>query len=209
MMRDCPDASMRDLLPDFVHETLPAGEDARVAAHLAACEDCAAEVALIRSVRAAGIAAAPAMDVPRIVASLPGAGTAASGGGSGPGLWRIAAAIALVALGSLSVVALRGVLDRGADGVRVPAPRVAVTGRPGPDAGPSAKQVQVTSRGREVAAAPRVEGLSFGGGLSDLTDDQLRILLREIEALQAALSTEPEAHATPIVPLREGGNNAQ
>lgn len=217
MRRDCPDGEMRDLLPDLVHETLSAGEYERVAAHVATCADCAAEVELIRSARLAF--PAPAVDVSQVVAALPGSpvGAGASwggdlgawwGGGLGGRVLRVAAAIALVAIGGLSVVALWGLFDRGAGGAKTPVAAVAPRGAPGPDATPAARQVPVTPGGVAVASLSRSYELSFGGGLSDLTDDQLKTLLRQLDALEAALSTEPEVHATPIVPLREGGSNA-
>src|SRR5450759_5088733 len=99
MMRDCPDGAIRDLLPDFVHETLPAAERARVERHVAACADCTAEVELIRSARAAFVAIAPAVDVARIVASLPGAPSPSRRASASLAPWRVAAAFALVALG--------------------------------------------------------------------------------------------------------------
>ena len=208
MRRDCPDGELRDLLPDLVHGTLSAGEHERVAAHVASCPDCAAEVELIRAAHRAF--PAPAVDVSRVVAALPGSpGSvgASWGGGLGGRVWRLAAAIALVAIGGLSVVVLWNLFDRGAGGASAPLAAVVPGSQPGPDAGPAAKQVPITSRDVAVAFSGANE-LSFGGGLSDLTDDQLMILLRELDAFQATLSTEPEAHATPIVPLREGGSNA-
>ena len=207
MMRDCPDGAIRDLLPDFVHEALPAAERVRVERHLAACADCTAEVELIRSARAAIAAIAPAVDVARIVASLPLAPLQGRRVSAWPAPWRLAAAFALLALGSVSVVLLRGMFGgiSGGAGTAVP---IATHGA-GPDSSPAAQQVPLTPRGREVAATRREVGVSFGGGLSDLTDDQLNTLLREIDALQATPSAEPDVQATPIVPLHEGGNNAR
>jgi hypothetical protein len=208
MMRDCPDGAIRDLLPDFVHETLPAAERVRVERHLAACADCTAEVELIRSARAAFVAIAPAVDVARIVASLPGAPVQSRRGIALPAPWRIAAAFALVALGALSVAALRGMFGGMSPGAKSAVPGVIATRGAGADSGRGAKQVVIDPREREVAATGREDGVSFGGGLSDLTDDQLKTLLREIDALPETPSTEPEAHTTAIVPLHEGGNNA-
>lgn len=208
MMRDCPDGAIRDLLPDFVHKTLPAAERVRVDRHLAVCADCTAEVGLIRSARAAFVAISPAVDVARIVASLPGAPAQSRRVGAWPAPWRIAAAFALVALGALSVAALRGMFGGASEGAKTAVPGVIATRGAGPDSSPTAPQLPLTPRGREVAATHREDGVSFGGGLSDLTDDQLKTLLREIDALPATPSTEPEVHTTAILPLHEGGNNA-
>ena len=74
-MRDCPNAEMRDQLPEFVSGRLGASARAAVEAHLAGCADCSAEVDLLRSLSTALVAAqsarAPRMDVERIVAALP------------------------------------------------------------------------------------------------------------------------------------------
>jgi hypothetical protein len=61
------------------------------------------------------------------------------------------------------------------------------------------------------AATPgtRAQGISFGGGLSDLTDAQLDTLLGELDALDSLPSAEPESHLTPIVPMADGGHNAR
>jgi len=210
MMRDCADAAMRDLLPDFVHGTLPAGERVRVAEHVAACADCAAEVGLIRSVRRTFSVATPTVNVVRIVAALPGAPAARARSGARSVVWRIAAAFGLVALGSLSVVLLRRAFEQAPVVASVP-PDARVPGAPraGPDALPAAKQVAVTPRAREIAAATPEDGLSFGGGLSDLTDEQLKALLLEIDGIQATPSVEPEVRTTPILPPRDGGSNAK
>ena len=74
-MRDCPNAEMRDQLPEYVHGRLDARARAIVESHLSACADCAAEHELVRSLSAAVAAAlaaqAPAVNTDRIVAALP------------------------------------------------------------------------------------------------------------------------------------------
>lgn len=207
MMRDCPDAAMRDLLPDFVHGTLPAGDRVRVAEHVAGCADCAAEAGLIRSAHLAFGAAMPRVDVSRIVAALPLASSVPVARWGLSMAWRIAAAFALVALGSLSVVVLRGAFSDTPLAANRPAASDSAPAGSGLDERPAAKQVRVAPRAVEIAAAAP-EGLSFGGGLSDLTDEQLQVLLREIDGLQATPTVEPEVHATPILPPREGGTHA-
>ncbi|MEX2177405.1 MAG: hypothetical protein WD801_01765 [Gemmatimonadaceae bacterium] len=68
-MRDCPNAAMRDRLPDLLHgrATDPALAEART--HVARCEACARELALLRDVRAAS--PSPGVNAARIVAALP------------------------------------------------------------------------------------------------------------------------------------------
>ena len=51
-MVDCPRDDIRDLLPDLVHDQLEPAERVRVEQHLVDCELCAAELELLRSLRA-------------------------------------------------------------------------------------------------------------------------------------------------------------
>src|SRR3712207_3052872 len=96
-MIDCPNGEIRDRLPDFVHEQLDRVTGATVAAHLASCSACTAEVALLRALRAS-FRETPAVDVARIVATLPRPrGVPAAGPGPRPIWsrldWRVAAVI--------------------------------------------------------------------------------------------------------------------
>ena len=106
-MRECENAAVRDLLPDLVAgaATGPGIEAAR--AHVASCEACRDEMALLASVR--GAARVPRVDAARIAAAIPPyrAAPAWSRWATSPAL-RIAAAILLVAgAGSLFVDAPR------------------------------------------------------------------------------------------------------
>ena len=69
-MNDCPNAEIRDRLPDLLHEHLDAGARAQVMAHVERCADCRAELALLREARSL-LATAPLVDVGRIVRALP------------------------------------------------------------------------------------------------------------------------------------------
>jgi hypothetical protein len=60
-----------------------------------------------------------------------------------------------------------------------------------------------------AAGAARTHSISFGGGLGDLSDDQLAALLSELDTLEALPTTEPETHLSPIVPEADGGHNAR
>jgi len=118
-MIDCIDEGVRDALPDFVHGKLSELDRATLTAHVEGCGACSAEVALLRAVRSSA-SMAPAIDVARIVASLPvslriadvGAldhhsrpkGADAANAAGRRALWRIAAAVAVISLAGLSVV---------------------------------------------------------------------------------------------------------
>lgn len=68
-MNDCQNIEIRESLPEMLHGALSEIERVRVQEHLDMCDDCAAELAIIRAVR--GSATAPTVDVTRIVAAIP------------------------------------------------------------------------------------------------------------------------------------------
>jgi anti-sigma factor RsiW len=212
MMHDCADGDMRDLLPGYVHGTVSAAERATVAAHLETCADCAAEVELIAA--ASRAFSAPAVDFGRIVKALPAAPRGARRGVAAGRAWRVAAAIGIVAIGAFSVIALREFFRAAPRqaasvpaSVPVPAAGTALATTDAPHA-PIVVDSPVHVSSPAVSSNPR-SGISFGGGISDLTDDQLNTLLGELDALQALPSTEPETHLSPIVPMADGGHNAR
>src|SRR5918992_5118091 len=112
-MTDCRNGEIRDQLPDFVHEQLPAATRAAVAAHVATCAECAAEVALLRELRGA-MRAGPSVDVARIVAALPRPSRTGDRGTLVPRRygrwldWRVAAAIVALGVGGGAAAILTG-----------------------------------------------------------------------------------------------------
>src|SRR5437867_705160 len=95
-MRDCLNVTMRERLPDLLHEALPADARAEVERHLEVCADCRAELEILRHVRA--VSHAPRIDVARIVAALPAYHSARTKDrGVRWYAWRAAAAIVLLA----------------------------------------------------------------------------------------------------------------
>jgi anti-sigma factor RsiW len=101
-MLDCPNAEVRDRLPDLVHGQLAGEELAEVERHVAACAACAAELALIREVRSslrAETEVRPSIVAASVRSRLRPAGSARRVGGSrfSRGVqWRVAAGIALL-----------------------------------------------------------------------------------------------------------------
>jgi anti-sigma factor RsiW len=210
MMHDCPDGSMRDSLPDFVHGTLPEAERTRVAKHVVECEACAAEVALIEA--AVRAFPAPAMDVGRIVAALPRPVQAVrTASGLRRHQWRIAAAVSFIAVGLVSAAVFRNRLSPPSDAAprttigapaRVAPGTSAVVTPPNTASVPRAVRAE-TARARDGAAAAR-GGLTIGGSAM-LTDDQLQKLLDDLDGLQAVPNAEPDVSRRPIVPIDDDG----
>jgi hypothetical protein len=216
-MNDCPNADMRDLLPDLVHGRLDRATRALVEAHVGSCADCRTELALLRDLRAT-FGATRAVDVSRIVASIPAYRTSAPRRGSG---LRIAAAVTLLVAGGASVVVFnrtRPIQETVAQSApsEQAAPRVdasdvgrgSVTVATRPET--SSTRTVVPERAATAPALPHgvSEGreLAMAGSLIDLSDRELDALLRDIESLDALPSTDVEASmispVSPTTPAR-------
>jgi anti-sigma factor RsiW len=223
-MTDCPRGDVRDLLPELVHDQLEPAKRAEVERHVAACPACAAEVALLRSMRGA-LSTAPRVDVGRIAAAVERAR-----GASGPPIhlvpasakragpvrptrrvwadWRAAAGIAAVAVGIMSYSMARHTTI-GPDMTGQPkvhrAESVAAVTAPVTANGANGKE-HATS-GTPAAASPRAghassvddasRGVSFDGGVSDLPDSDLRALLQSVGELDGVPEVDPAPVAEP------------
>src|SRR5205085_8544213 len=111
-MTDCPNAEMRDRLPDLLHERLDPSARAAVMAHVEQCADCRAEIVLLREARVAlssGIRAVDVTAITRVVISrteIP-APAPQRRTWSAWSDWRIAASIAILAVGGASYAVIR------------------------------------------------------------------------------------------------------
>ena len=187
MMHDCVEGDIRDLLPEFVHGVLSPGNETRVRTHVESCADCAAEIRLIG--QAAALFVTPKIDAAAIVAALPSPRRRTRN-------WGWAAAASVLLIGGLAVanVQLAG------PGITAPAASGAVTAMaPEPVAKLADAANETTATGRRSAAAPSARpAVSFGGGLSDLTDAQLKALLNEIDGIDAAPSADPAVRVPAV-----------
>jgi anti-sigma factor RsiW len=181
-MTDHMDRGMlQDRLIDLVHETGSADARAALERQIAADPDLVEELAFLRQARMA-LRATPAVDVDRIVASLPASRTRSA---SMPRLrsWQWAAALATVALGGISLA----VVER------------SFTGQANGDL---ARGVAETTL---VAAADAPLGVTFGQGLSEFDEDELDALFTELERFDGLPSLEP-ARPSALATAQEGGN---
>jgi hypothetical protein len=149
-MRNCQNADLRDELPDFAADRMTGTDRARVAAHIAECVECAAEVELLRGAHRAMTRDLPRIDVARIMAALPApphatarpelvradAGPMGEASGVRPIAghpdrvvrhrpmwtgWRVAAAVSTIAVGGLSVAVIRDLASTGRSPMAGPA----------------------------------------------------------------------------------------
>jgi hypothetical protein len=188
---------MKDLLPDLLHDRLPAALRAEVEAHVNGCEECTSELLILRQVVA--VSATPRIDASRIVAALPRY--------RAPSMWqramhstqlRIAAAIVLLAGGA---AVLANVMTRndgsestqiiahapvGADSSVAPVPRTAPV------------VVGSTSAVANQSPRPVSTEVALGETLHDLSDTELRALLDELGNLEAVTPTETDVVAPAV-----------
>lgn len=198
-MNDCPNAEIRDRLPDLLHDRLDVSMRAAVMAHVDECVDCRAELELLKDVRDVMIARTPRVDINYVVNALPK--QYAKTGRVAPRRrtwadWRVAAAITVLAVGGGSVAVMN--YDRSGS--------VAVAGDTSRLIGESAIAPPVTtpsgdaSRSRESTRqtvtsandATSASTLATAAGLSDLSEGELQGLLDEIDQMQAVPITDPQ-----------------
>src|SRR3954465_764950 len=105
-MTDCPNAEMRDRLPDLLHERLEMSVRAAVMAHVDGCDDCRAEMTLLREARSVLSPEMRAVDVvaiSRVVIERSRRPAMATRRRSPWMDWRIAASVALLLVSAGSV----------------------------------------------------------------------------------------------------------
>lgn len=189
-MNDCVNGEIRDVLPELVSGTLPAGDIVRVQDHVRACADCAAEVDLLRTARAA-MRLAPVMDTTRIAAAVQASTAERLTARRVPArVARIAGLSLIVVLGAVGLWSTR-------DSSPVTTEPRAATVPPG--------AVEPSLVGQPAVVEPRaVRGpvqLALGGDMSQLEDDQLVALMTQLSALEAMPVADPASLAIePVLP---------
>ena len=109
-MNDCPNAEIRDQLPDLLHDRLDVSMRAAVMAHVDECVDCRSELELLRGVHGMLTAQTPRVDINYVVNALPKRAPQALRvvpRRRAWADWRIAAAVTVLAIGSGSFAVLR------------------------------------------------------------------------------------------------------
>ncbi len=187
-MNDCPNAEIRDRLPDFLHERLDARARGEVAAHVERCTDCRAELELLRELHVV-IAAVPTVDVARIVGALPKSTGVMRA--RRPRLmvssWRVAAAIAVLALGGVSLGTYFNI------GSHAPGTLPVVDSQSLPLPNDVAAGAQKSGLALPTpVSATQVSELQTGDAMSDMSAKQLQTLLQDIESFRPLPPVEPD-----------------
>jgi hypothetical protein len=191
-MTDCFNAEMRDRLPDLLRERLEASVRAAVMAHVDECDDCRAEMVLLREshiVLSPRVRAVDVVAISRIVIEKTRQPVRTRPQPARWTDWRIAASVALLLVGAGSValfvrsrptpLPVAAVVDSPAVAPNVASPAT-VAAEP---VRPSESAPVVTAASAELSAAAPV---------GDLSESDLRALLDELDRIDAVPAAEPE-----------------
>lgn len=184
-MTDCDNAEMRDLLPDLVNDRLSSPDRARIAAHIAECAECGAELTLIQSARAIR-PVGPTLDVAAIVAQLPKHRVTAP---RRTGVWRMAATLGVIIAGGWSVLMVQSGGIGFMNGTRTDTTQLS--------------DIPVVIDSNVAQTIAPTTAVSFGD-LGDYTDEELQGVLDRLEKWDGSTSTETLTTA-PILPVNRGG----
>jgi hypothetical protein len=196
-MNKCVEVEIQDMLPDLLHKSLDTSTRARVEAHVAACASCASELNVLRAVQAAAVFA-PRIDVDRVVGHIPPyraiRPVAPAPTRSRVVSWLVAASLLVVVAGggSLLMIQQNASVPRGTT-IRTSNPPVATL----------TPTVVNTVSSEDLAAAARPpHALALAAGVEELSDNDLRQLMTDMNNFDALPSAEPE----PVFAVETGDN---
>jgi len=179
-MNNCLDSEIQEMLPDLAHETLDEPSRVRVEAHLASCESCREELAVIQTVKNAFVFA-PSIDAERVVRQIPPYRSIVpevqAPARSRVAQWLVAAGLIVALVGGGSLVMSR----QG---------KVTSTNQPVASVNNSEQQSAAGLSG--VPATEAGPSLAFAGSIDDLSDSSLVQLMADMTQFDALPATEPE-----------------
>ena len=208
-MTDCPNAEMRDRLPDLLHERLEASARAAVMAHVEQCANCRAELTLLREARVAltsGMRSVDVAAIARVVIARTSSPTVVRPPQTRARRtwtdWRVAASIAVLVVGGASFAVIRA---RQQQTISPQVPDVAVAPPP-QSLPPRVAEPPAPQKPQPTPAvvATRSTELSAAGGVGDLSDKDLKALLDDLESIDAMPLTEPEPVTVRVAPIDPG-----
>jgi anti-sigma factor RsiW len=194
-MNECMASDVQQMLPDLLHNALPATERERVEQHVVACESCREELRVLRAVKDAAVFA-PAIDAARIARQIPpyrGVLPASAPARSRVTQWLVAATAAVLIIGGGSVVMNRD--SATTDKVAVVAP---ATGT-----GASESSPVTASAGTSVPAATQSapsHTFALASDVASLSDGDLVQLMNDMDDFDALPAAEPD----PVISVDSG-----
>jgi hypothetical protein len=201
-MNECIDNDIKEMLPDLLHGALGAHAMGRVEAHIATCEECSAELNVLRAVKSAAVFE-PTIDVDQVVRRIPPyrtiVPTVELPARSPLVSWLVAASLAIAVVGVGSVLATRQNATSNPTSVAITAPSAKVPARPTaiaaktPDAG-------AVSGMAAAARQPHAHALALAADVDGLSDGNLVQLMNDMNRFDALPATEAE----PVIAVDSG-----
>jgi anti-sigma factor RsiW len=195
-MNNCADRDIQDLLPDMLHRMLAADDLERVEHHLAACESCREELAVLRVVKGAAVFA-PAIDVGQIVRQIPPyqriTPVVEVPARNRVTKWLVAAAAAVLVIGGGSV--LVGRQPNAVQSVATDNRSIAPLPRTGAVAAPAPVETEV-----RAAAVSQTHTYALASDVASLSDGDLVQLMNDMDNFDALPVSEPE----PVIAVDSG-----
>jgi hypothetical protein len=184
-MNECIDRDIQEMLPELLHHTLGSGERERIEYHLATCDSCREELAVLRTVNSAAVFA-PAIDVGSIVRQIPPyqriIPSVQAPARSRVAQWLVAATVAVLLIGGGSLVVNRQPTTVAAVN---PAPQI-----------PSSPQQASNQQRPGIQSASSVptaaRGFALSTDVASLSDGDLVQLMNEMDNFDALPATEAE-----------------
>ncbi|HJQ53614.1 MAG TPA: zf-HC2 domain-containing protein [Gemmatimonadaceae bacterium] len=194
-MNECMAMDIQEMLPDLLHTALSADQRERVEQHVAACESCRAELAVLRTVKEAAVFA-PEIDAARIARQIPPYRAILpthAPARSRMTQWLVAATAAVLIIGGGSVVMNHG--SAAPDKVAVATPT---------DSGAS-QPVGVTTPGETTVASAgspsaQVHTFALASDVASLSDGDLVQLMNDMDDFDALPAAEPD----PVIAVDSG-----
>lgn len=201
-MNKCTDNETREMLPDLLHDSLAPETRSRVEAHLATCEECEAELQVLRAVKSAAVFA-PTIDVDQVVRRIPPYRpiVPAVQLPARPRLvpWLVAASLAIAVVGVGSVLVTRRDVTNNPTSVAATLP--SAKSPPQPTQGASKTPDAATLSGTAVATQPpHTHALALAADVDGLSDGNLVQLMNDMSRFDALPTTESD----PVISVDSG-----
>jgi anti-sigma factor RsiW len=176
------------MLPDLLHRSLPADAQARVEAHLATCEECREELAVLRTVKSAAVFV-PVINVDHVVRQIPPYQKIV------PAVerpvttrvvsWLVAASLAIAVVGGGSLVLARRDVGTVSPTAVAPPPSA-----PNQSQSSGTVNAVVPSQTAVASGEPHTHALALAADVGGLSDGNLEQLMTEMAQFDALPATE-------------------
>lgn len=196
-MNNCMETEIQEMLPDLLHRTLAADTRARVEAHVASCEQCREDLAVLRTVKSAAVFA-PVINVDHIVRQIPPyqqiVPAVERPATTRVVSWLVAATMAIAVIGGGSLVLARRDVPNNQTAAVITDPPVS-----SPSQHASEPTSEPTSRSQPeptvAPVTPHTHALALAADVGGLSDGNLEQLMTEMAQFDALPATE----ADPVI----------